>query len=35
MGFYLMPNLNTYWVPSHFYGFFKIKWYHHVISFHF
>jgi hypothetical protein len=35
MGFHLMPNLNIYWVPCHFCGFFKMKWYHHVISFHF
>jgi hypothetical protein len=34
-GFHLMPNLNPYWVPRHFYGFLKMKWYHHVISFHF
>jgi hypothetical protein len=25
MGFHLMPNLNTYWVPWYFCGFFKIK----------
>jgi hypothetical protein len=25
IGFYLMPNLNTYWVPRHFYGFKKMK----------
>jgi hypothetical protein len=25
MVFYLMPNLNTYWVPYHFYKFGKIK----------
>jgi hypothetical protein len=35
MCFHLMPNLNTYWVPYHFCEFFKMKWYHHVISFHF
>jgi hypothetical protein len=35
MGFHLMPNLNTYWVPCHFCGFLKMKWYHDVISFHF
>jgi hypothetical protein len=29
MGFHLMPNLNTYWVPCHFCEFFKMKWYHH------
>jgi hypothetical protein len=25
MVFHLMPNLNTYWVPCHFCGFFKMK----------
>jgi hypothetical protein len=25
MGFHLMPNLNIYWVPCHFCGFFKMK----------
>jgi hypothetical protein len=27
MVFHLMPNLNSYWVPYHFCGFFKMKWY--------
>jgi hypothetical protein len=35
LDFHLMPNLNTYWVPYHFCGFFKMKWYYHVISFYF
>jgi hypothetical protein len=25
MVFHLMPNLNTYWIHYHFYGFFKMK----------
>jgi hypothetical protein len=35
MVFHLMSNLNTYWVPCHFCGFSKMKWYHYVTSFHF
>jgi hypothetical protein len=25
MVFHLMPKLNTYWIPCHFCGFFKMK----------
>jgi hypothetical protein len=34
-GVYLIPNLNIYSVSYHFYSFTKMKWYTHVISFHF
>jgi hypothetical protein len=33
MTFHFMPNLNTYWVPCHFYGF--SKWNDIIISLHF
>jgi hypothetical protein len=33
MGFYFMPNLNTYWIPCHFCGF--SKWNDIIMPFHF
>jgi hypothetical protein len=33
--FYIMSNLNTYWMVCHLCGFIKIKLYHHIILFYF